>query len=253
MNTKDLAYLAQFENSIGRSEKAIDMLEQLAQVDPHFDQVERQLLVLIFKTAVDPVRETIRTLRDMKKELVEAQKANQVQLVEDNIQNSLKQLNSLCQKGLDLVTDVLIPPCNDVEAKAFYEKLNGDLYRYKAEFATGEDLVNIKKLANEAYSRALTTAQQLSVANPTRLGVILNFAVFKYEHADAKEEAKQMVSNAIKEYYPEFEQLSAHSQAETRSVIEVMQKNLYSWTPKSYSEVEEEDAGQEEDEAPQAQ
>ena len=241
MEPDDLCYLAQYENSIGRNEQAISFLEEFAAKKPNFNQKERQLLVLIFKNAVDPIRETIRSLLVHEKNILDAQNANCAQMIKHNINISLKQLRDLCQKGLNLVEKVLIPACTESEGIAFYEKLNGDLYRYQTEFSEGEEQEAIKKGAKEAYEKALTAAQELSPAHPTRLGIILNYAVFKYEHVNEKEDAKVMVTTAITESATEMDKLSESLKAESLSVIDVMQKNLHAWSNQTYSDVDEED------------
>ena len=241
MEPKYLSYLAQFENSIERNEQAIEVLKELADKNPDFDQKDRQLLVLIFKNAIDPIRETIRSLRAHQRSEEEQQNANITQLLKENIDKSLSKLNVLCQSGLDLVQKTLIPACKYAEGIAFYQKLNGDLYRYLTEFSEGEEHDKMKASAKEAYTSALEAAQQLSPANPTRLGVILNFAVFKYEHADEKDDAKVMVSNAIKSSGTEIGNLSESTKQESLNVIDVMQKNLASWSATNYSDIAEED------------
>ena len=254
MEIQDLCYLARFEVSIGCNEQAISILQELAAKDADFDQNERQLVVTIFKNAIDPIRDTFRTLKMHESIQAEQQNAGLLQLIKDNINKNITKLKNLCQTGLDLIEKVLIPACKYDEGIAFYQKLNGDFYRYLVEISEEEDREKMKQSAKEAYTKAFEAAQNLSPANPTRLGVILNFAVFKYEHADEKDDAKVMVKNAIQSSSTEINNLSETTKQESISVITVMQKNLETWSAIAYSDLpeeEEEEAVVEEEIAPE--
>ncbi|EAY09702.1 14-3-3 protein [Trichomonas vaginalis G3] len=237
MEPRDIVYLAQTENSIDRSGEAIKLMIQLAEVKPNFDQNERQLLVLIYKTAIDPIRETIRTLSMYRDSSKESGQSEQAQMIDDVCQSSIHDLDELCAQGLDLVDKVLLPACQDPAGIAFYQKLRGDFYRYMVEFAKEDKIDEIKKNADSAYSAALQTAtEKLPSSNPIRLGVILNYAVFKFEHAEETGAAREMLVSAIQNFSEDSNQLSESSHKEAQNVINVMQKNLVSWSPENPEE-----------------
>lgn len=240
MEPRDIVYLAQTENSIDRTGEAIKLMAQLADVKPHFDQNERQLLVLIYKSAIDPIRETIRTLsmyRDNSKD------NGQIAMIDDVCQSSINELNDLCVQGLDLVDKILLPNCQEPDGTAFYQKLRGDFYRYMVEFAKEDKVEEIKKNADNAYNLALQTAtDHLLASDPIRLGVILNYAVFKYEHALETDKAREMLVNAIQNFQTDNQKLSENSHKEAQSVINYMQKNLVSWSSENVEEESVEEA-----------
>lgn len=238
MEPSDIVYLAQIENSIGRSDKAIELMMKLADQKPQFDQNERQILVVTFKTAVDPIRETIRVLRIYPPSESSAEMA---ELFRKEAEASVNELNEICKKGIDLVEKVLLPACGEPQGKAFLLKLQGDFYRYMVEFATDEELEKVKMEADSAYIKALVTCKEsLSPANPTNLGVILNYAVFKYDSLKEMETAKNMIVEAIKEFQGTAENLSENAKKESLNIVNIMQKNLISWNPDKSIEEEEE-------------
>ena len=249
MDSKDIFYLAQIENSIGRSEKAIELMLSLADQKNVFDPKERQLLVLVFKSAIDPIRESIRTLEMY---ILQEQTAGQVNLLKENKTKLIQELETLCNKGLDVTQKILLPEATDPTSQAFYHKLCGDFYRYMVEFADEKEVEKVKKSADEAYMHALDISKQsLNAADPTRLGVVLNYAVFKSDILKEIEDAKVLISDAIREFQKDENQLSDESQKEAINIVNVMQKNLVQWNPDK--SLEEEEANEEEEEEQQQQ
>lgn len=244
MDVTDIVYLAQLENSLDMTGPAIEHMKLLAESKPFFDEYERQLLGLIFKTAIDPIRNTIRTLIDYASDEEDAGHLEQAEMIKNTKDKSYQELREICLDGINFVDSTLLPNCEGPSPNAFYQKLKGDLYRYLLEFANGNELSDAKDKADAAYKLATElAAQQLSPADPMRLGVILNYAVFKYAHADDMEGAKEMLRNAINESNDAINQLSPKTQQETINVINVMNNNLITWAENNGMEEE----GEEED------
>ena len=241
MDSKDILSLAQIENSIGRCDKAIDLMIQLADQKRVFDAPDRQLLVLVFKAAIDPIRETIRIL-NYYKDPSNGTTPGLANLLNETSSASISDLESICNKGLDLVNNVLLPNVTDPNSRAFYLKLSGDFYRYMLEFSKKDEVM---KSAVNAYKEALDVAKNnLNAADPTRLGVVLNYAVFKYDNLSEIEDAKIMIQDAIRDFQTEEDQLTSdEDKKEAINIVTVMQKNLEQWNPRNH---EEEDSAEEE-------
>ena len=156
MDTKDIVYLAQIENSIGRSEKAIELMLKLADQQPVFNETERQLLVLVFKSAIDPIRETIRQLEYYQQNL---QSPGQIALIKESRNKLTNDLETICNKGLTVTKEILLQNSPDALSNAFYQKLCGDFYRYMVEFADEKDVEKVKNCASQAYKEALAISK----------------------------------------------------------------------------------------------
>lgn len=91
----------------------------------------------------------------------------------------------MCKDMLNLVAKSLLPKAKKakkVESEVFYLKLQGDYFRYVAEVGEGERLEKATERALDSYNKAIEQAENLSPADPTRLSLLLNFAVFCYEN-----------------------------------------------------------------------
>ena len=91
----------------------------------------------------------------------------------------------MCKDMLNLITKSLLPKAkksNKTESEVFYLKLQGDYFRYVAEVGEGDRLEKATERALDSYNKAIEKAEELSPADPTRLSLLLNFAVFCYEN-----------------------------------------------------------------------
>jgi hypothetical protein len=217
---------------------------------PCLNRVDRSHFVVICKSAVDRVRNTLRALA----RAYTLEKENGHSAIADRIQESrikvLGELRDLCDDTLKLISDVLLPHSEGHEAQVFFEKMKGDLYRYLAEHASEEETEKFNEEANKAYSKGLEIGVNLLFSDPVRLGTILNYAVFKYEHLNLVTEAIEMTRNAILKVNDDLEQISDQSKAETLSILNVMNSNLKNWEICEEEEDEEEERPQAETQNP---
>ena len=68
----------------------------------------------------------------------------------------------------------------------------GDYYRYVAESAAADKLESVKNGALEGYTQSNDLSKSLNACNPIRLGLALNYSVFKYEVMNDPSEACQL-------------------------------------------------------------
>lgn len=86
--------------------------------------------------------------------------------------------------------------------------MKGDYYRYISEYASGEELENVKKGALEAYSEASKTAtSDLKTTHPIRLGLALNFSVFYYECLNDPAKACNLAKTAFDDAIADIEHI----------------------------------------------
>jgi len=52
---------------------------------------------------------------------------------------------------LDLIDEHILNKCEDSESKVFFQKMKGDYYRYRSEYAQEDVLEEVKESAGKAY------------------------------------------------------------------------------------------------------
>lgn len=237
---KDLLYLANVMERIQRPKDGLELIEKLSKIKPAFNVDERTSFSIIFKAAVDKIRNSLRVLNENLLYEEENSKPEHCERIKEIINESFSDLQKLCNNTLEMLDNQLLPNAESPQAKVCFLKLKGDIYRYLTEFAEGDEKEIFLAAADEAYSSALPIAlSELKKSDTVRLGLILNYAVFKYEHKQAYEEAKDLLNKAIELLNNDFSDVSPDTENESKSIIEVMQNNLQRW---NQSEEEEEES-----------
>ena len=87
-----------------------------------------------------------------------------------------------CTTFISLINDPILPNVKSEEGIVFFNKIKADFCRYCIEALHKKDKVKGIEETNEYYEEAWELAKKhLKPHHPTRLGVILNYAVFVYE------------------------------------------------------------------------
>lgn len=106
--------------------------------------------------------------------------------------------------------------------------MQADYHRYHVE-ATDDDSHKQKALA--AYTEALDTAKStLAVANPTRLGLVLNLSVFHYEILKETEKGISLAKANFDEAVQELESLPEEEYKEATLIMQLIRDNLTLWS-----------------------
>merc|ERR1719160_719586 len=142
---------------------------------------ERNLLSVAYKNAVGSRRASWRIISSVEQKEESKGKAENVVYAKEYRATVEKELQTICDTILALLSDNLIPQAKDAESKVFYHKMKGDYYRYIAEFTDGDKKSSAANNAKSAYDDAMGAASELAVTHPIRLGLALNFSVFHYE------------------------------------------------------------------------
>ena len=129
----------------------------------------------------------------------------------------------------------------------FLNQLIGDFYRYIAEAYPNEDTPEHKTslyLAEEAYilCETLSAKRELPGANPTRLGLALNYAVFLYNVLDDKRRARQLAKEAIVAAEDGMSQVEEGSEThkEVKALLRLLKENYNKWEEQAIKEGENE-------------
>ena len=140
------------------------------------------------------------------------------------------ELQELSEKGLDLIDSIFLPNVDSRISEVFFLKFKGDIYRYLSEFAEGDQKEQSLTSAEAAYKKGYSIAtEHLKKSDPVRLGLILNYAVFLYEHQKKRDSAIDLLNPAIDLADDDYSELTKETADETKSLIEVMQININNW------------------------
>jgi 14-3-3 protein epsilon len=146
-----------------------------------------------------------------------------------------EELNTICGDILALIDQILSTKTNSAEAKVFFLKMQGDYYRYLAEFQTAG--ANKAKYGNRSAESALAVYQQaaqlansqLQPTHPIRLGLALNFSVFHYEVLEQPTEACNMAKSAFDLAIAELDNLDEEQYKDSTTIMQLIRDNLTLW------------------------
>ncbi len=109
--------------------------------------------------------------------------------------------------------------------------MKGDFYRYlldcKNENITQQDYIN---KIYQCYSEAEDTAKNLDVIDITRIGLLLNFAVFYYENLLEPGKAILMLRQTLNESLNALSRVKSEDFKEVSTLFQFMRDNLTLWT-----------------------
>lgn len=229
-STDDLAYFADILNKIYRTNEATEYIDKLIEKKPNLSQKEYELFGLVYKNAIEPIRTTLHLLMAIYDKEVDQKHALRAESIQIEKEKSHNEFTTICHHVIELITDKLLPNAIDQKAQIFYNQAIGDYYRYLAEFERNEEEKRVMSEAEKAYNQALNLCStNLLPCDPLRLGVILNYAIFKYEHLKQVSEAAELLQKAKTEAEPELGQLSQNSQNAALGILSAMHTNLIVW------------------------
>jgi hypothetical protein len=240
----DLVFVAGVNHDINRDGDAIDFLKRAIALNPSLDRDSRATFITIYKTALDRLRKTISVLSDTLRfhriqEGTSPAICEKIEVIRDR---TISELTSLCDETLELVDGALLPANDGYQSQVFFYKFRGDLCRYLIEVADTEKRDREKELARAAYLRGLEIAENLPIADPVRLGTVLNYGYFLHEHIGDAPAAIELVRDAAEKASTAVHQLSEWGLKEARHVLGQMHRNLANWQDEEETDFDEEEA-----------
>lgn len=116
---------------------------------------------------------------------------------------------------------------DEAEKAVFYLKMCGDYYRYLAEFKKKQE---VKDLAASNYDQAIDIANRyLAPTHPTRLGLVLNASVCRYEILNKPEEAKTLAKEGFDKAIQKLDSLSDSTYKDSTLIMQLLRDNLTIW------------------------
>jgi len=203
---------------------------------------ERNMLSVAYKNVVGVRRQSWRQFKtpddpQQSKGIIDVQ---YMKLIE-------KELEEMCREVLFYVEKKLLPPANVIENLAlkaedrpadfqpeyafiettvFLLKMCGDYYRYLAEFMQNDAE---KKAAETNYNKAIEIAEHLTPTHPTRLGLILNASVCRYEILKKPTDARNLAKQGFDEAIQKLDSLSDANYKDSTLIMQLLRDNLTIW------------------------
>lgn len=234
----DKVYMAKIAEQAERYDEMVKFMKQVVEANEGLSVEERNLLSVAYKNVIGARRASWRIISSIEqKEETKGNDAHvsQVKAYKKKIE---QELYDICDDVLGLLSKHLIPNSEAGEAKVFYCKMQGDYYRYIAEYASGETRQTAANSAHEAYQNATTVAEvELATTHPIRLGLALNFSVFYYEIFSSPDRACQLAKDAFDNSIAELDNLNEESYKDSTLIMQLLRDNLTLWT----SEIQQEE------------
>ena len=193
---------------------------------------ERNILSVAFKNVVGSRRAAWRVLNSIEQKEAKKDKGkDNVDKVKQYKSQIEDELLKLCRDILDLLNTHLIPNTDESEARVFYSKMEGDYYRYIAEFAAPSEKADASEKSRESYQEAYQIAEKdLEATHPIRLGLALNYSVFYYEILQKREKACEMAKQAFDDAISGLDNVSDDFYKDSTLIMQLLRDNLTLWT-----------------------
>ncbi|CAG9333203.1 unnamed protein product [Blepharisma stoltei] len=228
----ELLQLAKLAEHAERYEEMVEFIRAYVQKDrAALSTEDRNLLSAAYKNLVGNRRTSWRILNSIEQKETKRGNDENKQRAGDYKLRVENELRSFCREILRLIDTDLLPQSADDESRVFYLKMKGDYYRYICEFTLGQARDESSKNALECYQQAMTLAETgLDPTHPTKLGLALNFSVFKYEILQNPSEACAMAKQAFDDAIPSLDTLTDEAAyKDATMILQLLRDNLTLW------------------------
>ncbi|KAI8355715.1 14-3-3 family protein epsilon [Blakeslea trispora] len=228
---EDKVYMAKISEQAERYDEMVKFMKEVVQLNAALSLEERNLLSVAYKNVIGARRASWRIVSSIEQK--EESKGHEAQVTKINQYRKKieEELYGVCDDILKLLKEFLIPAAETGEAKVFYYKMEGDYYRYVAEYATGDARKDAASAAHNSYKEATNLAQaELATTHSIRLGLALNFSVFYYEILNDPNRACELAKQAFDDAIAELDTLSEESYKDSTLIMQLLRDNLTLWT-----------------------
>ncbi|CAL6046894.1 14-3-3_protein [Hexamita inflata] len=225
---EDLVFIAQLNENAERYDDMIETMKKIIALGEELNDKERNLLSVAYKNIIGPRRAAWRIVSTIETREKGRSKPNQTRIdfVTAYRLKIEEELKSYCNDVLSLIEKEFIPKATEVTAKVFYNKMQGDYYRYLAEFTQKDDRKSFAGQSLAAYKQAQVIAEQLNPTDPIRLGLALNFSVFYYEIMNDSEKACELARTAFDAAINDLDKLSQEAYKDATLIMQLLRDNL---------------------------
>lgn len=237
VNTKasraDCLFIAKLAEQAERWDDVISQLKSIiAYSDAQLTTEERNLLSIAYKNITGTLRASWRAVDQIEKHerMVPDVPRHELTLLQRERERIENELANRCTELLRLLEKTLTPAASIGEERVFYHKMQGDYYRYLAEFATRALRESSATRALESYKAAYKHALgTLEPWHPTRLGLALNFAVFFRDVRASPERACHLAKHAFDEAVLGLEQAPERAAKDALMILQLLRDDLVLW------------------------
>ncbi|KAH9951733.1 14-3-3-like protein [Amylocystis lapponica] len=230
----DCFFLARLADQAERYRDVVTQIKNIiALTDAQLTQDERNLLSVAYKNITATLRASWRTIDNLQKKEARSSPWEQLLLMRREKEYIEHDMDEVCRDVVELLEHSLIQAAAPGEETVFYCKMKGDYYRYLAEISRNELHEKYATISLDAYKLAYKHALgTLDPANPTRLGLALNFAVYYHDIVESPERACYLAKHAFDEAIavasdPSF---SGQSLEDALMILQLLKDDLLLWS-----------------------
>jgi len=241
--TKDRDTYVSLAKLAEQAERYTDMLEYVKAAirvsDAHLSVDERSLLSVAYKNLTSNLRSSWRIVSHFEEYATTKSRAHELRLTRSSKLEIERELISICEDVLRLLSHTLIPAARPGDEVVFYYKMKGDYYRYLAEFTQNAARKENAQASLDSYKLAYKFAlATLEATHPTRLGLALNFAVYYRDVLDSPERACHLAKHAFDEAVAVLDQMPEATYRDSLLILQLLRDDLTMW----FKEIQERDA-----------
>jgi len=207
----------------------IYFLDKVLEQNPNLDYEFQVIYIQSYKALASSYRNGIRNTQEEIDEGLHKE-AELISRLSTFKKKQVEELNQICNKGLKVVDQLILPKTEDFKTKALFLKLKGDLHRYICE---NEQPRNEKRISliHETYKAALDlVSKDLPAFHQINLGIILNLCVLMFEIMNQKKEAIELAESTYENASKEFEnQISNDEYYDSLPYLQILIDNVTLW------------------------
>lgn len=250
MTREELVYMAKVCEQTERFDQMLQYMKQILQIDSNLSVDDRNSLSVAYKNSVGSRRTAWRVLQNLEQKETNKNNDN-VQLIQSYKKKVEEELDQICNEIIDEITDRLLPSIKsddkeeETQEKVFYLKMQGDYYRYIAEYSEGDKKEKAGDNALNAYSKAVELAEAetggLKTTHPIRLGLALNFSVFYYEVKNDPQKACDLAKKSFDNAIADIEDIQEDYYRDSTTIMQLIRDNLTLWNSELNEDEDEDD------------
>ncbi|XP_021364785.1 14-3-3 protein epsilon-like isoform X1 [Mizuhopecten yessoensis] len=230
---EECVYRSKLAEQAERYEDMVEWMQKVAEMDQEMTVEERNLLSVAYKNVIGTKRASWRIITGIEQKEVEkkSETGKQLGYIVEYRKKIEQELKQTCNKVLQVLKNILErQELTSGESKVFYYKMQGDYYRYLAEFAVGNERQETAEHSLTSYKLAAEKADALQSTHPIKLGLALNFSVFYYEILNSADRACSVAKTAFDDAIQELDSLNEESYKDSTLIMQLLRDNLTLWT-----------------------
>jgi 14-3-3 protein epsilon len=161
---------------------ALVVIKNAIDMDPQLSASDQRLFFEIVRSNVAPLRTSLKQLDECQRKESRERHIHVAAMLQMLSRANAEKLELICQEVLSVITQQLLPGNPDAESKVDLMRLQGDLFRYIAEFSPPDRRDMYLQRCQTLYDEAMSIATaQLSSISLARLALVLNRSIFMGE------------------------------------------------------------------------